>query len=216
MSDWHWITQADAADALLEPTTFGYFAVFIGQELTLAEAARRLEVKRTTLRYHVARFKAWSLLRVALSTRGNRTRKTYSAVSERLFIPFAVSKWESLEACAQAAHAVYQHDFVADFSRAMEQQFRDVTMGGTVIHRRDHASVSMDFTPTPPPQIDALPITNCGLWSSWTTLHLTAAEGRELEATLRAFWQRALERHGAATSSTKPFTLRLGLAPRQS
>lgn len=214
MSDWHWITQADAADALLEPTTLRYFAVFIANELTLSEAARRLEVKRTTLRYHVAHFKAWGLLRVTPSTHGNRTRKTYSAVSERLFIPFAVSKWESLEACAQAAQAVYQHDFVADFARAMEQQFRDVTLGGTVIHRRDHASVSVDFTPTPPPAIDALPVTDCGLWSSWTTLHLTADEGRELEATLRAFWQRALERHGAANSSTKPFTLRLGLAPR--
>ena len=215
MSDWHWITQADAADALLEPTTFGYFAVFIGRELTLSEAARRLEVKRTTLRYHVARFKIWGLLRGTPSTHGNRTRKTYSAVSERLFIPFAVSSWESLEACAQATQAVYQCDFVADFSRATEQQFRDATLGGTVIHRRDHASVSADFTPTPPPNIDALPATDCGLWSSWTTLHLTADEGRELEATLRGFWQRSLERHGGANLSTKPFTLRLGLAPRQ-
>ena len=214
MSDWHWVTQADAADALLEPTTLRYFAVFIGRELTLSEAARRLEVKRTTLRYHVARFRAWGLLRLTQST--NPTRKTYSAVSERLFIPFAVSSWESLEACSQAAQAVYQHDFVADLNRAMEQQFRDATLGGTVIHRRDHASISVDFTPTPPPNIDALPATDCGLWSSWTTLHLTADEGRELEATLRAYWQRALERHGAAGLNTKPFTLRLGLAPRQS
>ncbi len=216
MSDWHWVTQADAADALLEPTTLRYFAVFIGDELTLSEAARRLEVKRTTLRYHVARFKIWGLLRVALSTHGNRTRKTYSAVSERLFIPFAVSKWESLEACTQASQAVYQQEFVADLSRAMEHNRMDLTRGGTVIHRRDHAAVSVDFTPTPPPEIDVLPVTDSGLWSSWTTLHLTTAEGRELEATLRGFWQRALERHGAAGAGTKPFTLRLGLAPRQS
>lgn len=214
MSDWHWITQADAADALLEPTTFRYFAVFFGQELTLSEAARRLELKRTTLRYHVERFVKWSLLRVTMSTRGNRTRKTYSASHERFFIPFAVSSWESLEACAQASQAVYQRDFVADFARAMEQNFSGVTKGGTVIHQRHHASVSVDFTPTPPPDIDALPVTDCGLWSSWTTLHLTAEEGCELEATLRAYWERALERHGAAGSGTKPFTLRLGLTPR--
>ena len=216
MSDWHWITRADAADALLEPTTFRYFALFIGQELTLSEAARRLELKRTTLRYHVTRFVAWGVLRVTMSTRGKRPRKTYSAAHERLFIPFAVSSWESLEACAQAAQGVYQRDFVADFTRAMEQNVSRVAQGGTVIHRRHHASVSVDFSPTPPPDIDALPVTEVGLWSSWTTLHLTAEEGRELEATLRAYWEGALERHGAAGVGTKPFTLRLGLAPRPS
>lgn len=216
MSDWHWVTHADAADALLEPTTFRLFAVFIGRELTLSAAARRLELKRTTLRYHVSHFVNWGLLRVTISTHGNRTRKSYSAVCERFFIPFSVSKWESLEACAQAAQAVYQHDFVADFTRAMEQNFRDVTRGGTVIHCRNHDSISVDFTPTPPPDTDALPVTDCGLWSSWTTLHLSADDARELEATLRAYWQRALERHGAASENTKPFTLRLGLTPRRS
>jgi hypothetical protein len=216
MNDWHWVTHADAADALLEPTTFRYFAVFIGRELTLSEAARRLEVKRTTLRYHVARFVAWGVLRVTTSTRGNRTHQAYSAVSERFFVPFSVSSWESLEACAQAAQAVHQQNFVADYARAMEQDFREAARGGTVIHRRDHESISLDFTPTPPPDVNALPVTDRGLWSSWTTLHLTAQEARELEATLRAFWEQALERHGAADPSTKPFTLRLGLAPRQS
>ena len=52
MNNWHWVTRSDAADALLNLRVFRFFAVFIGKQHTLAEAARRLEVSLTTLRFH--------------------------------------------------------------------------------------------------------------------------------------------------------------------
>jgi hypothetical protein len=214
MNDWHWIERSDAADALLNPVTFRYFSVFIGQTLTLGEAARRLELKLTTLRYHVQRFLEWGVLTSMPESRRGRDRRVYSAVSERLYIPFSASSLESLEACAQQAQEPLQREFVSDLVRAMARALPESDRGGTLIHLLEGASVSVDFTPTPPPEVRPLPVTNCGVWSSWTTLHLSLEDARDLESRLRTLWEEMLRRSLNPRGSTKAFTLRLGLTPR--
>jgi Helix-turn-helix domain len=215
MNDWHWVTRSDAADALLNPQVFRFFAVFVGQQRTLAEAARRLEVSPTTLRYHVERFLAWGLLSVSAGARNGRTRKVYTAVSERFYVPFAVSSLENPEALARATQASLQDEFVADFIAGTRRALPDAERGGTAIHLRGSDVVSVDFTPTPPPEVDILPVTACGLWTSWTTVQLTPAEARDLELRLRALWDDLLRRSLVPRAHTKPFTLRLGLAPHR-
>jgi hypothetical protein len=214
MDDWHWVKDTDAADALLNPAVFRLFAVFIGQRLTLMEAARRLEVRPTTLRYHVERFVRWGLLSSTAAMRRGRKRTVYTSVSERFYVSFASSSLENAEALVGSAQAPLQAEFVGDFVRATLRALPDAERGGTVIHLRDGASVSVDFTPTPPPNVEILPVMNCGLWSSWTTLDLTPQDASELEARLRALWQEMLSRSQQARGGTRAFTLRLGLAPR--
>ena len=215
MNDWHWVTRSDAADALLNPQVFRFFAVFIGQEHTLAEAARRLEVSPTTLRYHVERFVQWGLLGVSTGERNRRTRKVYCAVSERFYVPFAVSSLETPEVLMREAQASLQEEFIADFIAGTHRALPDAERGGTVIHLRGPELISVDFTPTPPPDVDILPVMACGLWNSWTTVNLTPEEAQELEARLRAMWEELLQRNGTARAHTKAFTLRLGLTPRR-
>ena len=215
MSDWHWVTRSDAADALLNPQVFRFFSVFIGQRRTLAEAARRLGVSPTTLRYHVERFARWGLLRVTAEERHKRPRKVYSAVSERFYVPFAVSSLETPEALTLEAQASLQAEFVADFIAATHRALPEADRGGNVIHLRGPDVVSVDFTPTPPPAVDILPVMDCGLWNSWTTVHLTPTEAQELEVRLRSVWEDLLRRNATARAQTKPFTLRLGLTPRR-
>jgi hypothetical protein len=215
MNDWYWVTRSDAADALLNPQVFRFFAVFIGQQHTLAEAARRLEVSPTTLRYHVERFVQWGLLGVSAGERNRRTRKVYSAVSERFYVPFAVSSLETPEALMRETQASLQEEFVADFIAGTHRALPDADRGGTVIHLRGADVVSVDFTPTPPPNVNILPVMACGLWNSWTTVHLTPTEADDLEMQLRALWDELLQRSVTARAHTKPFTLRLGLTPRQ-
>jgi DNA-binding MarR family transcriptional regulator len=215
MNDWHWIAGSDAADALLNPQVFRFFAVFVGQRRTLAEAARRLEVSPTTLRYHVERFAKWGLLSVSPSERNGRTRKVYTAISERLYVPFAVSSLENPEALARETQASLQDEFVADLIAGTLRALPDAERGGIAIHLRAPDVVSVDFTPTPPPEVDILPVMACGLWNSWTTVQLTPEEAHDLELRLRALWDDSLRRSLVPRAHTKPFTLRLGLAPHR-
>ena len=215
MNDWHWVKRSDAADALLSPQVFRFFAVFVGQQRTLAEAAQWLEVSPTTLRYHVERFAQWGLLSVSSGERNGRTRKVYTAVSERFYVPFAVSSLENPEALAHQAQASLQDEFVADFIAGTLRALPDAERGGTVIHLRGPDVVSVDFTPTPPPEVNILPVMACGLWNSWTTVQLTPAEAHDLEMRLRALWDDLLRRSLVSRAHTKPFTLRLGLAPHR-
>ena len=215
MNDWCWVTRSDAADALLNPQVFRFFAVFIGQQHTLAEAARRLEVSPTTLRYHLDRFVQWGLLSVSVGGRNGRTRKIYTAVSEHFYVPFTVSSLENPEALAHEAQASLQDEFVADFIAETLRALPDAERGGTVIHLRGSGVVSVDFTPTPPPEVDILPVMACGLWNSWTTVQLTPTEAHDLELRLRALWDDLLQRSLVPRAHTKPFTLRLGLAPHR-
>lgn len=94
---WRVIEDADAARALADPEEQRYLLPFIREELSLSEAARRLEVKPNALLYHIDKLLALGLLEVArVEPRRGRASKLYRASAERFFIPFSLTQADTV------------------------------------------------------------------------------------------------------------------------
>lgn len=211
---WRRVDDPDAADALLREESFRFLRPFLTRERTLGEAARELGASVALLHYHARRLAALGLLEVARETpRRGRPLKHYRAVSSRFYVPFAATRLDSLETLMALAEEGEQRRFVRDFVRAGLRAAPHAERGGTLVHVMPGGMVSVDFTPDPPPDARTPPEFGAGLWSSWTTLHLTPAEAADLERELAALWRAKVERHGVAAPGRRPFTLRLGLVP---
>lgn len=207
-SQWYWVRHGPAAQALVNPLILRCFIVFLAGHIDLHEAAQRLGLKRTTLRYHVRRFVKWGLLMPTEQSSG-RARLQYRAVNSRLYIPFRVSGHASLEELLWAMEDPHQRAFLRSLVRAKDHLERDPAEGGMVI--RDG---SVDFTLTAPPRLTLQAEIEANIWSCWATVSLTLPEASALKAELAALWARYLTLD-PGRSGARPHTLRLGLSPEE-
>lgn len=212
--DWRRVDDPDAADALLRADSFRFLTPFLTGDRTTAEAARELSVSVARMHYQVRRLLTLGLLRVVGETpRRGRPTKRYRAASSRFYVPFAATRLESLEALMALGEEGEQRRFVRDFVRSARRAEPHAEGGGTLVHVLPEGHISVDFTPTPPPNEVFPPEFGSGLWSSWTTLQLTPDEAAELERDLVALWRDRVARHGQPGPCRQAYTLRLGLAP---
>ena len=87
------------ADALLDLRTARILAAFWAEPRTITEAARELGEDAEDLRYRVRRLSNLGLLRhVDSLPRGARAMKRYRTVASAYFVPFEVTRYETLEA----------------------------------------------------------------------------------------------------------------------
>lgn len=215
-SNWHFIENSDAADALIRPTTFRLFRVFLGVERNLSDAAKTLDVPSSSLKYHVDKFLKWGLLEVKrVQSRRGKSIKFYRAVSDRFFVPFAKTSLQDLEALTQLMHAEFQDQFTRDFVRAGLKLSPKAALGGTCIRSLGDQRFSLDFSPTPPSDWQEPSFSFAPLWNSWTTVFLNPEEAQTLHDELQRLCQRLLETNGQAKANTRAFTLRLGLTSRE-
>lgn len=205
-AEWYWVYNEPAAQALLDPLTLRCFTVFLSGPLDLHEAAQRLGLKRTTLRYHVRRFVEWGLL-IPTEQPSGRDRLRYRVVGTHLYIPFQASGQASLEELLVAMQDPFQRAFVRSMVGASARLERDPNEGGMVIR-----GGSVDFTLTAPPRLTLQGDIEANVWSCWATVNLTSSEASALKAELEALWARYLALE-PGRSGARPHTLRLGLAP---
>lgn len=207
--DWFWVRDETAIRFLLNPITRSYYTVFLQGPLDLHEAAARLQLKRTTLRYHVRRLAQWELL-TPLTAPSGRDRQRFRTVHPRLFLPFESSGYATLDDLLLQMHAPLLEAFTQRMVRAGD---RGVThpphRGGVTLSRE-----SVDFSLTPPPHVTTQDAADLGVWSSWTTLSLTPPQAQALRGELAAVWQRFRQQAGPGPG-TSDYTLLLGLTPEQ-
>lgn len=212
---WHVIEDADAARALTDSKQQRYLLPFIREELSLSEAARRLEVRPNTLLYHVNKLLALGLLEVAqVKQRRGRASKLYRASAERFFIPFSLTQADTVESFSIDNSVQFERRFQRDLIAA------EIEVGddwGVAIYVMADGSLSIDLTSSREhPTEDTAFILNDehpAVWSSWLELNLSFKEAKTLQKELVDLWSRYKQRSNPDELS---YTLRLGLAPVKS
>jgi len=92
------IENANVAEFLLDYSTQKMLHPFIGKEESVANAARILDLSISALLYRVQRLQEWGILTlVREEKRAGRPIKLYQTTTERFFIPFGVTRSETLE-----------------------------------------------------------------------------------------------------------------------
>lgn len=206
-NDWFWVRDAAATRFLLNPTTRPYYMIFLQEPLDLHEAAARLDLKRTTLRYHVQRLVQWELL-TPLTISTGRGRLRFKAVHPRLFLPFETSGYATLDDLLLQMHGPLLETFMRQVVLAGHRGAPHALHRGGVTLSRE----SVDFSLTPPPDVTTQETVDLSVWSSWTTLALTPLQAQVLKGELAAVWQR-FHQQAAPGPGTSDYTLLLGLAP---
>ena len=209
---WHVVEDADAAQVLTDSKQQRYLLPFICEELSLSEAARRLEVRPNALLYHVNKLLALGLLEVTqVKQRRGRASKVYRASAERFFIPFSLTQADTVESFSVGNSVQFERRFQQDLIAA------EMGVGddwGVTIYVMADGSLSIDLTASREhPAEDtafALNAEHPAVWSSWLELNLSFTEAKTLQKELVDLWSRYKQKRNPDEPS---YTLRLGLAP---
>ncbi len=204
---WFWVEDEAAARFLLSPVTRPYYLTFLPAPLDLHAAATRLQLKRTTLRYHVRRLVDWGLL-APVPGGSRRERQRFQAVHPRLYLPFGSSGHATLDELLLEMHAPLLEVFMRRLVHAGQRDAAHPPhLGGVTLSRE-----GVDFSLSPPPHVATQDTLDLSAWNSWTTLALTPAQAQTLRADLAAVWDRARQQ-AQRRPGTRDYTLLLGLAP---
>lgn len=148
------VTTAEAAAMLADPALQGYLAPFIARECTIGQAAKELGVSTNSLLYRVKRFEAADLLRVVREEpRAGRAVKIYRSTADAFYVPFTLTKAETLEALLLRMDDQLQALFYKNVARVMTQTETEV---GFVVWRADEAGVRTRFSAGPEQLFDPL------------------------------------------------------------
>lgn len=92
------VSDPRAAALLIDPKALEWLKPFIGDALTVQEAARQEGVNPNTMYGWVKRLEAVGLVHIArVEPRKGRAVKRYRAVADTFFVPFAVSPYAAPE-----------------------------------------------------------------------------------------------------------------------
>ncbi len=212
--DWHYVNHAEAAQALLDPETLKSFAIFF-QEQSLSKAAKILNQPVSSLKYHLEKFIKWGLvIETRTQPRQGKPIKYFQAVTDQFFIPFASTKEENLTAMMLSLQTPLLEQYCIDFVRTGQLIQPNASQGGMCIRALSSNRHSIDFSATPPPNIEIEQNNLKPLWNSWTTIHLSTQQAMELHNELHQLWTRVLEENSQAQQHTRAYTLHLGFTPQ--
>lgn len=211
---WYIVENAEAARALTNVKQQRYLLPFICEELSLSEAARRLEVKPNALLYHLNKLLALGLLVVTqVKQRRGRASKLYRASAERFFIPFSLTQADTVESLSSGTSVQSERRFQRDLIAA------EIEVGddwGVAIYVMADGGLSIDLTASrdhPAEDTDfVLNAEHPAIWSSWLEVNLGLEEAKALQRELVALWSRYKQMRN---EDEQKYTLRLGLAPAE-
>jgi hypothetical protein len=102
---WTWITDAKTIQYLSNPSNLECLVPFFGRELTLSQVTSELGTTLGRMHYQVTRLIDLGLLRISRTEpRAGRAFKYYTALSERLFLPFDTTSFATLEEALERSH----------------------------------------------------------------------------------------------------------------
>lgn len=189
------MTEPELARVLLDPARRRSLTPFFGRALTVGEAAAELGVKPNSLLYQVRRLVHLGLLTVVgVEPRAGRAVKRYRA-EERLFVPFATTDAETLEALLLRTGEPHARRFARNLARAL----LDTPEGtvGYLVGRHARGEVDAYFSPDGVQTLSLLEPEAPAAGRSWVVLSLSHEDAKALQREQWALWERYLGKRGS-------------------
>lgn len=198
------INQPEAAEMLTQLPQQQFISPFMGQNCTVSQAAAQLGLSPNSLLYRVERMLALGLLEVVeLRKRSGRAIKVYRA-PEAFFVPFALTKAETLEALFFPMYAHWLQRYV----QSLLQQFRSLgPQAGVRVWRAEDGQIRtrLAWGPNKPLELNDLPPA-LSLWPAH--LRLDQNQALSLQQELLDIYQKYAQCEGPAE-----YWLFVGLSP---
>ena len=201
------VTTAEAAALLVDVSLQRLLEPFITRECTVARAAKELGVTVNSLLYRVKRFQAAGLLEVVREEkRAGRAVKVYRSVADAFYVPFALTRAETVEALLLELDAPLRALLYRNMTKVMTQA--ETELGLTIwraeegdVRTRFAAGPDRLFDPLEPDAPSALPFWSPEVW----------LEPDDAKALLRDMAELIERYHGRGGRGR--YLLHLGLSP---
>ena len=164
------VVTAEAAELLTDPLKQRYLEPFLARDCTVAQAARELGVTANSLLYRVKLLQAAGLLRVVREVpRAGRTLKVYRSVADAFYVPFALTKAETLEALFLKLDTPLQTLFYQNVAYVMAQTETEIGLtvwraGEADVRTRISGGLGALFDPLRPDVPSVLPFWSPEVW----------------------------------------------------
>ena len=209
---WAEVYTEAAARALIDPKKRRYLEPFMDRECSASEAARALGIKLTAMLYQTERLQALGLLQVTRQqARRGRPVKLYRATADRFFVPFEVTRAESITTLLAELEADFQRYFVQNLVWVGLELAEN---WGFTIYRDDEGVVVQDLVPRERSDGNVLPLmlrdSSPALWasSSFLTLDFGTAKALQRDISKLLSGYRARQSQGEQT-----YLVKVGLTP---
>ena len=201
------ITDAAAADLLVNPYSLRQLAPFLGRECTVSQAAGETHAKANTVLSRVRRFMSLGLLRVVREEeRKGRAVKVYRSTADIFFVPFEATSAETLETMLQERDAYWERLLRRGVVRA---RVEDVGTWGTRVYRDAAGRLQVQTAVTPSQNYTLLDPDRPAVLSAWRdSVYLDFADAKALQREMFELLKRYHQKEGA-----QRYIVRLGMAP---
>ena len=201
------ITDAAAADLLMNPYTLRQLAPFLGRECTVTQAARETQEKPNTVLSRVRRFVKLNLVKVVREEqRKGRALKVYRSTADIFFVPFEATTAETLETMLQERDAYWETLLRRGVVRARAE---DVGTWGTRVYRDASGRLQVQTAVTPSQNYTLLDPDRPAVLSAWRdSVYLDFADAKALQREMFDLLKRYHQKAGA-----QRYIVRLGMAP---
>lgn len=186
-----------AAQALVDVRTTRLLGAFLDEGRSVAEVARVLGEDLDWVRYRVRRLTALGLLRdVGVRTRKGRPMRLYQAAAPVFFVPFEVTRYESLDAYLEGVEG----EVGAWVRRNVAQALRDTGEGwGLRVARGEDGQMHSKMSRSPDADETVAGQRPALLSFVYPTLSLDFEDAKALQAELLGVFHRYAGRAGAQT-----------------
>jgi hypothetical protein len=216
---WARVDDPDAATFLVEPANRRYLGPFLAAEASVAEAAASLGVELDDVYYRVRRMTALGILSVARSQpRAGRPIKYYTAVGERLFVPFAATPAATLQELVLETNASMDDRLVRGLLSTTWELIDDLERWGFRVFKDSDDRLHVDYAPEDAPDDwdlhrYLLHHDAPALLSSWDEMGLAAADAKALQHDLFELVERYRAAAVRTDAPTTTYLVRIALAP---
>jgi len=219
--EWRTIVDPDAARFLTDASQRRYVGPFLRHEATVAQAAAELFVTTDDMYYRVKRMQRFGVLSVTRTEpRAGRPLKYYSVGARGLFVPFAATDYETVEAMLLAMESANQEQFTRSMAASLaDLDASGVATWGCLVYADDEGVVRYRMRREGGSEADArsalLDPDAPAVYTAWRALRLRHDDAKELQARIdglvQEFERRAAEHEGAPEA--RPYLVRLALTP---
>ncbi len=200
------ITDAKAADTLINPKTLRMLEPFLAKDCTILQAAKETGVKANTVLSRVKRFMDNGLISITKEEkRAGRAIKHYRSTADIFFIPYEATTAESLETM-MAERERYWEKLLR--KAVVETRSEDLGTWGTRIYKDSRGRLQVQTAINPEENYSMLDQNQAALLSSWRdSVYLDFEDAKQLQSEMFELLKRYQQKSGS-----QRYIIRLGMA----
>ncbi len=200
------ITDAKAADTLINPKTLRMLEPFLANDCSILKAANKTGVKANTVLSRVKRFMDYGLIRITKEEkRAGRAIKHYRSTADIFFVPYEATTAESLETM-MAERERYWERLLR--KAVVETRSEDLGTWGTRIYKDSRGRLQVQTAINPEENYSMLDQNQAALLSSWRdSVYLDFDDAKTLQSEMFELLKRYQQKSGS-----QRYIIRLGMA----